>query len=870
MMSATHGIKIRDLELNWFTDTYGEGWEEWRNLAALWISSFDRSIDHHKAAIVRFFEKFLVPNFITSPEQFLLEDAYDYKKFIAQEDLSERYKVRHINELSDFFDWVIKEHFSEPNDNGVLIPLINNPITKESVPVSQDESVYNPLPYSYIEELRHIVCLEPYGHFRDWKWAQEQTGNKRHNGQENGRTGDWFYVEESLIDKNDLDCTWRSFVAEKTKLIHINGYKKQVYKGAKLYQIWSPVRAMIIYIKLHLPLRTYQVRMLDSGEADTWRYDKGAWVINEGHSFFKGNEKYPWQKGVFRRIRIPEIGDVMTGLYINTNKTADRNKSELDRGYVIPWEHKHVLYWMEKMRDWQEKYNPISAPTSIDSLDFHHFGSTKTEVQREAIGDICFLFRNAPNVDSGERDKPVGASWINHLWYQLLKELEDRKYKSGKTLADGRKIRFTCPITKKTLFPLHSLRVSLITCYAMEGDIPAPVLSKLLVGHSRLIMTLYYTKITPSVIARKMEEAEKKMRDSEKETLRNFLVDAEIRQIEEKSVCNHLASVANILRVKNPAGWQEKNIGVCLAGGNTSKSVENPEVIGCWNGGELIKKATKTTTKLYGPVPHAAENCIRCRWFITDATYLAALTAHFNNLSYQASLSAKLATELEREKDQLLDEKYFCMEKQETFSEEDRLAKTQRRWEKQISDADEYCKDLIACFQVIKKIIDIEESRKDDDECNKLVATGATEDIKQYIKFFETESELWQLARVCEDAEAYPDLSDGLKKTPAILQRSNKLNFALMQNGYTPIFMNMDENMQLIAGNAMIRTMAKQYSQEEGTGFNNVANYIEAQQYLNDSGIFEQGIAELTANQGIPVLKMSDLLSVDAKGITHE
>ncbi len=752
---------------------------------------------------------------------------------------------------------------------GVLIPLINNPITKESVPVRKDESVYSPLPYSFVEELRQIICPQTYGNFRDWIWAQAQTGNKRQNGQDNGRTGDWFFVDKELIDKNDPDCVWRSFSAEKAKSIHINGSKKRVSKGTTLYQIWSPVRATIIYMKLHLPLRTYQVRMLDSGEADTWRYEKGTWEINQKHTFVKGSEKYPWQKGVFRRIRVPEIGDVMTGFYINTNKTADRNKNELDRGYVIPWEHKLILYWLEKMRNWQEKYNPITEPTPIDSLDFHHFGSTKTEVQREAIGDICFLFRNAPNVDLEERNKPVGTSWISCLWYLLLKELEERKYKAGETLSDGRRIRFTCPATKKPLFPLHSLRVTLITCYAMEGDIPAPVLSKLLVGHSRLIMTLYYTKITPSVIAQKMEEAEQKMRDGEKASLRNFLVDAEIRQIEEKSVCNHLASVANILRVRNPAGWQERNIGVCIAGGNASKSEENPEVIGCWNGGELIRKATKTTTKLYGPVPHGAENCIRCRWFITDAMYLHALTAHFNNLSYQASLSAKLAAELEQEKDRLLDERYFCIERQERFDGEDKLIKTQRRWEKQLSDADEYCKDLIACFQTMKKIIDIEEGRQTEDDGNKIIASGTVDDLKQYISFFETDSELWQLSQICEDSEIYPDLSDTLKKSPAVLQRSNILNYALMHNGYAPVFMNMDENMQLITGNAMIRAMAKRFRHGNENGFHEVANHIEAQEYLSDSGVIERGISELNESCGVPVFKLTELLSNDSKGIAH-
>jgi hypothetical protein len=52
----------------------------------------------------------------------------------------------------------------------------------------------------------------------------------------------------------------------------------------------------------------------------------------------------------------------MTGLYINTNKTADRGKEEWSKGYTIPWEHPEVLRWLEKLRDWQTKYNPIAAP----------------------------------------------------------------------------------------------------------------------------------------------------------------------------------------------------------------------------------------------------------------------------------------------------------------------------------------------------------------------------------------------------------------------------------------------------------------------------------------------------------------------------
>ena len=394
----------------------------------------------------------------------------------------------------------------------------------------------------------------------------------------------------------------------------------------------------------------------------------------------------------------------------------------------------------------------------------------------------------------------------------------------------------------------------------MEGDIPAPVLSKLLVGHSRLIMTLYYTKITPMVMRAKMEEAEERARMHEQESLQAFLEDSELRQIEECSIYNDMESVSNVLKVRNPAGWQEKSIGLCLVGGNTSRSEETIEIGGCWNGGEQNRRATTSLTKVHNPVPHGTENCIRCRWFITDARYLFSLTAHFNNLSYQASLSAKLAAQLEKQKDELLDERYFCIEQEKPFTQQEKLESLERRWERQVTDADEYCKDMIACFQIIKKILLLEEQRGAGDNSDKVVSVGSEEDIRQHVGFFETDSTLWQLMQICEDAEIYPDLTEELKKTPAILDRSNKLNYLLMHNNYAPIFMGMDEQMQLIAGNAMVRAMALKYKgKSKSDGFAEVANYIEAQRYLVDSGLLEKGINELSESLNIPVIKLSEL-----------
>lgn len=127
-----------------------------------------------------------------------------------------------------------------------------------------------------------------------------------------------------------------------------------------------------------------------------------------------------------------------------------------------------------------------------------------------------------------------------------------------------------------TEYPLHSLRVSLITCYAMDTDLPLPVISKLLAGHTRLLMTIYYNKITPSVMAETMKEANARLIEKGESSLKNFLVDAEMNQIELRAAyhSDDHNSVEAVLANRNPIGWEERATGLCLVGGNTVRSDE--------------------------------------------------------------------------------------------------------------------------------------------------------------------------------------------------------------------------------------------------------------------------------------------------------
>lgn len=843
--------RSHDLTLQWLVKKHGQKWEIWRQLAEEWITNQDVGTAAKLKALSTFFDIYLTSSApFTSDVMSLFvgkngwhASTDEFKRILLEKtnkgDNTDTAKI--LNHTTLFIDWVIDTHFSQKDDNGRVVLLYANPLEKVKSKFSNTETVHNPLPYRYICDLRHILCPKLRGHFTDWLWAQQQSG------QGVTQSRDWFEVDESLIDKNDQDCVWRS------KKITRN------HKRITIYQIWSPVTSMVLFIKLHLPLRTYQVRMLDSGEADTLRYENGKWIKNP-HTFALNH----YSKGVFRQFKDNAIGLQSTGLYISTNKTADLNKDEFERGYEIPWQNEDVLYWFEKLRNWQEKYNPINRPTDCLTLKKKHTNSVKSKAYLSAMGHSCFLFRDASARQKEDRSKPIIETPICTLWYKLLLQLENNLLTSGDTLSDGTALQLVHDYgidhnsqKYKTEFPLHSLRVSLITYYILDAKLPLPVVSKLLAGHSRIIMTVYYTKLTPAVMKEKMTEAEKLLDDKSQESVRTFLKDAEMRQIKCKMAYHDGQAIEAALVNRNPLGWENRHHGLCLAGGNTVRSDEGKTIAaGCWNGGMLLKDSLNAHQRIYDSVPHGSENCVRCRWFITDARYLPALNAHLNFMSYKAHEAANLAVKFEGEIEVMDERKYEAEYEGKPFTQHNELQALQRRYEKQLVEADEYTKDWIATFNLIRRLIEIEQGRTESDTTNKLVAVGSESDIK--VGFIETDSELLQLALLCEDAEFYPDMLDDVKKTPVIQDRTQNLSRIMMRKGFMPQLLMLDQEQQLIAANAMMRQMALQANPTDKLdGYKQVANYLELGRFMQDSKLLEDGIKTLENNMNQRVLQLS-------------
>lgn len=766
----------------------------WRVLAVAWLKGETRGVAKRLGALVAFFERYLVQQELPLDPAVFLARGTVLPDFYRTACPDSENGIKYNNNIHAFLHFVLLREFSETADDGqpVVSSAFRNPVprmSKSGLP-QRDESVHAPLPYGYIDELRRMLAEGP--NFRDWLWAQGPLSTEI--GQRGRGASDWFEVTEDRIDRNDPDCVWR----------------EQPLKNGNRLEMWSPVRWVALLVKLILPLRTFQVRMLDSGEADTWRYAAGAWTLNPSR-LAQGNERRPLQQGVFRRSNPLADGEAIPAvLYINTNKTADITRSGPDKGYVLPWSsggpvHQDAFYWLEKLRNWQEKYNPVSRRTAWSELDGRHLDA-KSEVQLAGYPDTCFLFR-LPGVSESERHFPLSDRTMFSGWFRLLETLELLLAGRGETHRNGAPIRFLPSPEEQnngltTLFPLHSLRVSLITALALEGQVPFPILQKL-VGHSRLLMTLYYTKPGATHIRDVLLGAAERLEAVKEASIQNFLLDTEHDELLQKAICNSVPGLAAAIpqhpAARNPAGWMPMHHGLCLVGGNTSEVEGNGKVGGCHNGGPNIGSSSAPK---YGPVPGGSRNCVRCRWFVTEPHHLPALAAHFNTLAYHFDEARNACLAREQELQGLKKQKADAEDAGHPFACQDAYRQAERVWESAMKRFSDLAEDLVACWRLIERCKAALEAPQG--EGTQLVTVGAVCDLQ--VAFEETESELLQLAGVCDSVEVYPDLEPG----KAVFRRSQLLDGVLYRDNLPPVFMLLSEQEQLLAGNAFMRRLAQQ------------------------------------------------------------
>lgn len=812
--------------------------EHWQKLAAEWMLGQRLGVAARREALDRFLGVYIIGcNLERNPICFLTRTSSkpDFSEVLVTaktrgeiSTITHR-DVRINNYVNDFLGWVLSEKLSIEDDEGrCYVPHeLHNPVpllSGSGIP-TRSESIRSSLSICHIKELRTMLAEGP--NFRDWVWAQ-QAMEGGHNG------GDWFIIDPDLVNRNDPDCVWRDRAT--------SDHEQEKYLlPARVTELWSPVRAVALYLKLELPLRTMQVRMLDSGEADTWLYEHGA----EGGRFVRndsplatGSESRPFQRGVFHRSR----GEVESGLYINTNKTADINKPGNGKGYVIPWAHESVLYWLKKLRNWPENYNPISEPMPWRNLERKHFGSTPHHPEvLEARGTACFLFRDASAMGD-DRHKPLPSGAFDRFWYRLLARLQNRCLARGDTLDDSTPIQFVDPDSDTTTYyPPHALRVSLISYLVLDMQLPLPVVSKLIAGHARIIMTLYYTKFGRAYMREILAEAERKELQADQANHARFLMNATLEQVGQRFASLNVDAMRAAISQKSAAAFVFEDKGICPVGGGM-----------CDVGGAPL--TDWESKNMYAPVSGYPQerNCVRCRFFLSGPAFLPGLQAHFNALSYEIHERSERHNEFYEEVTLMENRRADCERKSRIFTEARELERLSQRYEAEAEAAGKLINDMQATNYLIGRSLEI--ANKADKEGVQLVAVGQMSDIET--GFIETPSELYQLEVFCENAVIYPEI-DARKPT---LRRSQLLDLMLEFNKMPPVFFRLDQKQQLAAGNAVMKLIQSRTGSLKGA-----VEYAEGQRQLQELGIVDETLDAIAdAVAGTPAREIIDSVRVRA------
>lgn len=703
----------------------------WRTVLAEW------AVQHsNRGEAVRFGNHWLdhvasAPAIVREPEAYCRRSAPGASPFFAWigDRQSERVKSALQNTARAFFEWYLAAHLSAPDDRGVPLPSPDhaNPVPRARTPAKPAETHRSAMPTRFLRDLLDVLTEN------DWAWARAQTK-------------DYVDVSEPVLgDKQRL---------------------------------WCPVRASALAIKLLLPLRTFQVRVLESSEGDDVCYRTGQWVPNV-HTGAppKGRTR---RRGFLCRIEDAGTATAGVGFYVNTNKTADSAARANERGYVIPWENRQVIDIIERLEVWQTTYNPVAGPTSWASL---HDDTVCSSAPR--AGSAFFLMRDPNGMYPNE---PVSDDRVRGLWDGLVEELERRLAERGERMADGESIRLTRPrggdgARRISRYDLHTLRVSLITALAVDGGLPLHILSKCIAGHASVVMTLYYCKVGREAMTEALDAATARIDAVAQERFAQYLK-SEARD-DAALVSNDVAGLAAADH-GDTAAWLTMDTGLCPVGATR-----------CHDGGPLVTKG------VHGPVPGGTRNCSRCRFHLTGPAFLGGLVAKFNAKSLERD-AAMREHEVARTSLRRLEDERAEAEMRGGAFDTRAIERARDRFDRARTRVASVSETMQAVAVLVGRCREV--MTKNTGGLS-LVGVGAEADIRVAIK---TTTDIDLADRVCQAADIYPSP----EVAEATWRRARAIDRMVVRHGRAPVMLPLSEEEALQAGNEMMRLMDRQFGRE--------------------------------------------------------
>ena len=532
---------------------------------------------------------------------------------------------------------------------------------------------------------------------------------------------------------------------------------------------WWPGLAVLIDLMLTIPLRGFQARWLDTGEGDEFTLDLDTLneLPNQLHTARKGR-----QMGVF--MSFPKgisTAERLLGLRITTNKRP----VECDGRYGVAWCPNNVRENAVMLSTWQRRFNPISKPIRAENETWTSL--LRNDEVTALIPEIFPLFRDPGSLSGAQ---PPTYQQVQTYWNFLCTTAEDELHRNTQT-----KFRLTRDRVRTVsgkykfdervaLYDLHTLRVSGITAL-IDAGLP-PNFVQEIVGHSALVMTLYYHKIRPGQI---------------NDALLAALESRELSLDFIPEVMSDLNSYdAFLINSRSAEDFSGREMLESSIGNGTYHILSHGICPGgeCRTGGEY-----EFSSKEHRPVTRAGA-CSLCRYRITGPMFLAGLVVNANKI--MAELHSR-GQEVAKLNDQI---RGLQREGKQTMLFESRreiahreLEDLWREWAAEhhyVHDSSNLLADYLAVTNGKSEMMPM------------LAAEGALANIA----VTSDHRHPFHLNQLLSEASTFIPSE---RNSRAVYDRDNFLNELLANNDISPFLLRMEQTTRLQIGNLLGRLMAE-------------------------------------------------------------
>jgi hypothetical protein len=388
---------------------------------------------------------------------------------------------------------------------------------------------------------------------------------------------------------------------------------------------WFPGVAVLMDGMLNVCLRKKQWRYLDSGEGDEYRVDIETLTLSKNRlsTAISGRNESFLQ---VHQTSLLEHKPVL-GMWINTSKTG--------KSYAVPWIPLDVAQNVQRLIDWQVRFNPIRAAVP----DRDHAPRSKILDDR-LVGRVFPIFRD-PRLPEGT---PVSEETLQRYFESLLEHCElEFNRQTGRNVSFFKYERIEKGpgkgnVAKRPIIDLHSLRVTGVTIL-IENGVPLEIV-QLLVGHATVAMTIYYHVVDQ----RKVHEEMMRWLDSRAPKLERIqsMPPEQLSALADRFMKNLTSDSALArsefldLATQRVPGWDYRYHGIC-AGGD------------CRFGGPAERDGEP------GKPLWRDSACSLCRYRVTGAPWLVGLVHHANQLWWELRQVGAEVIELQMRKDAIED-----------------------------------------------------------------------------------------------------------------------------------------------------------------------------------------------------------------------